>query len=99
MPQPYTFPAIMAGLSLVFIVIILFGYVLPLFFRHIKEEREHPVARKHPKSEIRKPENKTLDYLLSSDEVDTFKGQLQDEFITQVRNETLYLDEYEKALS
>ena len=86
MNEPYTFPAIMAGLALVFIVIVLVGYVLPLFFRHIKSERTYPMADKHPKSEIKKPENKTLDFLLMPDEM----PNLEDRIV---------FDEHEKAIS
>ena len=86
MKEPYTFPAIVAGLSFVFIVWIVFVYVLPEFFKHRKEVRSYPAAGKPGKKNIKKPEDKTLDYLLMPDEMPNFTGPVK-------------IDEHEQAIS
>ena len=84
--EPYTFPSIVAGLSLVFIVWALIGFILPEFFAHRKAIRniKHPISKKPTKKEIQ--ERNTVNYLLMSDEMDE-----------QIK--AISLDEHEKALA
>lgn len=84
--EPYTFPSIVAGLSLVFIVWALFGFILPEFFAHRKAIRniKYPITRKPTKKEIQ--ERNQVDFLLMSEE-------MEDEI------ERINLDEHEKALA
>lgn len=81
--KPYTIETTLLVLAFLCLAFVFFHYIWPAMNGEIDD---NPKAKKHPKKDIKKPENKTLDYLLKPDDMPTFTGRVE-------------LDESEKAIS
>lgn len=82
--KPYTIETTLLVIAFLLLAFVFFHYIWPAMNGEIDD---NPKAKKHPKKDIKKPENKTLDFLLMPDELPNLEDRIVfDEHETAISN-------------